>query len=260
MTTPAGGSTGQVTTRPTTGVLAAGVVAAGLLTGFLASARLVRGRITRGQGTIKGKDWPQPVFHIRRARLSDMGAIIGLIDEAAGWLKKEKDTDQWQRPWPNRPDRDQRIRRGIKAGRTWIVEDRAEPEDSPRRLVATVSCGRGGNKMLWTLRERKEPAVYISRLIVSRAHKGRGVGAALIKWASVHGTEEWGAQCTRLDVWTTNLELQAYYKGQEFEHIRTCDFDDPWDYPSAVLFQKPTTKRDVKDANLFQEVGRADLT
>lgn len=30
------------------------------------------------------KDRPQPVFHIRPARISDLSAIIGLIDEAAG--------------------------------------------------------------------------------------------------------------------------------------------------------------------------------
>jgi len=248
MTTPSGIAS-QVAARLGPGVLASGIPAPG----FLAFGRL--GRVismTRRPGIRKGLT--QPIFHIRRARLSDMGAIIGLIDEAAGWLIAEKGTDQWQRPWPDLPARDQRIRRGIKSGRTWIVEDWAEPVGSPRRLVATVSCGRGGNKTLWTLRERNEPAVYISRLIVSRAHKGRGVGAALINWASLHGIEEWNAECIRLDVWTTNAGLQGYYKAQKFEHLRTCDFDDPWDYPSAALFQKKAADVDVKDAELFREV------
>jgi ribosomal protein S18 acetylase RimI-like enzyme len=257
MTTPAGGTT-QVAARLASGVLAAGVLAAAILAaGVLASARLVRViGITRRPGA--DKDWPQPLFHIRPARLSDMAAIIRLIDEAAGWLKAEKGTDQWQRPWPDLPARDQRIRRGIKKGRTWIVEDRTEPAGSPRRLVATVSCGRGGNKKLWTQRERKKEAVYISRLIVSREHKGRGVGAALINWASLRGIKGWDAECTRLDVWTTNLDLQSYYKGQKFEHIRTCDFADPWEYPSAALFQKSASDVDRKDANFFQEVSQAD--
>jgi ribosomal protein S18 acetylase RimI-like enzyme len=252
MTTPAEDTT-QVAARLASGVVAAGVLAAGMLfAGALASARLVVG-ITRRPGT--DKDWPQPIFDIRPARLSDMDAIIGLINEAASWLKAEKDTDQWQRPWPNRPDRDKRIRRGIKKGRTWIVEDRTEPVDSPRRLVATVSCGRGGNQKLWTRRERNEPAVYISRLIVSRLHKGRGVGAALIEWASLRGIQQWGAKYTRLDVWTTNMELQGYYKAQKFVHVRTYDFEDWWEYPSAALFQKLATDVDPKDANLFLEVA-----
>jgi GNAT superfamily N-acetyltransferase len=196
-------------------------------------------------------------FQIRPAQLSDLAAIIGLIDEAAGWLHGEKGTDQWQRPWPDLTARDQRIRRGIKVGRTWIVEDPSEPMDSTRHLVGTVSCGRGGNKKLWTLRERNEPAVYLSRLIVSRPHAGRGVGAALINWASLRGVEEWGAEWTRLDVWTTNLDLQAYYEAQKFVHVRTWQFDDPWEYPSAALFQRATAEvdaKDAKDANLFREV------
>ena len=256
MTTPSG-KPSQAAARPASRFLALCVLASGLLTsGFLTSARLSR-VITRRPGTRKG--WPQPIFHIRRARLSDMDAIIGLINEAAGWLKAEKGTDQWQRPWPDQGARDQRIRRGIKAGRTWIVEDWTESAGSPRRLVATVSCGRGGNKKLWTQRERKKEAVYISRLIVSREHKGRNVGAALINWASLRGIQKWGAECTRLDVWTTNLGLQAYYKGQKFEHIRTCDFEDWWEYPSAALFQKPAADADPNDAELFQEVSEADL-
>ena len=257
MTTSAGGTTG-VAARLASAVLAPGIVAAGILAaGILASVRLVRViGISRRPGT--SKDGPQPVFHIRLAEKSDMGAIVGLIDEAAGWLKAEKGTDQWQRPWPNLDARDQRIRRGIRKGRTWIVEDWTEPVGSPGRLVATVSCGRGGNKKLWTQRERKKEAVYISRLIVSREYKGRGVGAALINWASLRGINGWGAECTRLDVWTTNLDLQCYYKGQKFEHIRTCDFANPWEYPSAALFQKSAGDVDRKDANFFQEVSRAD--
>lgn len=213
--------------------------------------------IGRREETRKGR--MKETFQIRPAQLSDMPAIIGLIDQAAGWLHAEKGTDQWQRPWPDLAARDQRIRRGIKCDRTWIVENPSVPADSPRRLVGTVSCGPGGNRKLWTQRERNEPAVYISRLIVSREYKGSGIGAALINWASLRGIRQWGAEYVRLDVWTTNLELQAYYKAQNFAHVRTCDFEDWWEYPSAALFQKPAADVDAKDAKLFREVSQADL-
>jgi ribosomal protein S18 acetylase RimI-like enzyme len=222
--------------------------AAGLTALFFSPARL----IARRDENRKGKT--NEIFQIRPAQMSDMSSIIGLIDEAAGWLAEAKDTDQWQRPWPDRAARDQRIRRGIKVGRTWIVEDSSEPAGSPGQLVGTVSCGRGGNKKLWTLRERKEPAVYISRLITSRRYAGRGVGAALINWAGLRGARNWNAECIRVDVWTTNQGLQDYYKAQKFEHVRTYDFDDPWEYPSAALFQKPAADIDEADAKLFQEV------
>lgn len=175
-----------------------------------------------------------------------MPSIIGLIDDAARWLRTEKNSDQWQRPWPDETSRDQRIRRGIKVARTWMVEN----DDG---LVGTVSFGRGGNKKLWTLRERNQPAVYVSRLILSRRHAGEGIGADLIDWAGQRGVTGWGAEWIRVDVWTSNEALQAYYKRQGFTHLRTWKFNDPWDYPSAAVFQKSTADINSVAATRFQE-------
>jgi predicted N-acetyltransferase YhbS len=185
-------------------------------------------------------------LQIRPAQMDDMPPIIGLIDDAAQWLQTEKDSDQWQTPWPDEPSRDQRIYRGIKVGRTWMVEN----DDG---LVATVSFGRGGNKKLWTQRERKQPAVYVSRLIVSRRHAGDRIGADLLDWAGQRGAHGWDAELIRVDVWTANDELQAYYKRHGFTHVRTCQFKDPWDYPSAALFQKPTADINVTAMARFQK-------
>jgi len=101
--------------------------------------------------------------------------------------------------------------------------------------------------------ELSEPAVYVSRLIVSRSQAGRGLGAALIDWAGLRGLDEWAASSIRVDVWTTNLALHEYYKRQGFEHLRTLEFEDPWEYPSAALFQKPITAVDASPAAWFQE-------
>lgn len=214
---------------------------------FARSMGAARKQATRRDGTTN-------IFQIRPAEMGDMDSIIGLIDEAASWLGREKNTDQWRRPWPDREARDRRIRRGIKSGRTWIVEDRSGPGGPRGTLVGTVSCGLGGNKKLWNRRERDESAVYISRLIISRKYAHRGIGASLINWAGLRGLQGWKAQWIRVDVWTSNLELQAYYKAQSFSHVRTCDFDNPWEYPSAALFQKPTTDIAHADATRFQEV------
>lgn len=173
------------------------------------------------------------VFRIRPARMTDMALIIDLINESAEWLQAEKKSDQWEKPWPNVAARDQRIRRGIKLGRTWMVE-------GTEGLIGTVSYGRGGNKKLWKQRERNQPAVYVSRLIISRRHSGKAIGAALIDWAGQRGARAWGALWIRVDVWTTNNALQNYYLELGFEHVRTYKFDDAWEYPSAALFQKPT--------------------
>lgn len=193
-------------------------------------------RTAYGAAVARKRETPEQytgeVFQIRPATVADMPLIIGLINESAEWLRAEKESDQWEKPWPDEDGRDQRVRRGIKVGRTWMVESDGE-------LVGTVSCGRGGNKKLWKQRERIQPAVYVSRLVVSRGHSGKAIGASLIDWAGQRGAQIWGALWIRIDVWTTNKALQGYYLSQGFAHVRTYDFDDPWEYPSAALFQKP---------------------
>ena len=187
------------------------------------------------------------VLRIRPAKMADMPLIIGLINESAKWLQAEKESDQWKKPWPDEDGRDQRIRRGIKVERTWIVESGTD-------LVGTVSCGRGGNKKLWKQRERNQPAVYVSRLVVSRCHSGKAIGASLIDWAGQRGAQIWGALWIRVDVWTTNKALQDYYLSQGFAHVRTYNFDDPWEYPSAALFQKPTANISSAAAKRFKKL------
>jgi predicted N-acetyltransferase YhbS len=186
-----------------------------------------------------------PTYRIRPAVPGDIPVILGLIGSAATWLQRFKDTDQWKRPWPTEDERNARIARGVARGSTWVVEENGV-------LVATITYRDQGNPKLWTQAERSEPAVYVSRLIVSREQAGRGLGAAMIDWAGLRGAEEWHAQSVRVDVWTTNLALHDYYKGQKFEHLRTLEFEDPWEYPSAALFQKPIDAIDGAAAERFE--------
>jgi GNAT superfamily N-acetyltransferase len=77
------------------------------------------------------------------------------------------------------------------------------------------------------------------RLVVSRSHAGRGIGAALLDWAGKRAARQYDAKWIRVDAWTTNKELHAYYKRQGFALVRTCP--DPT-YPSGAMFQKPTSE------------------
>ena len=173
-------------------------------------------------------------YSVRPAEQADKSAVLDLIESAAKWMQECKGTDQWARPWPDKPSRDARVEQGIKDGLTWIVED------SQGLVAATVTCREHGNDMLWTPAELAEPAAYVSRLIVSRDRAGQGLGAALVDWAGARAENQWRARWIRIDVWTTNTALHQYYKNQGFEHQRTLDFENYWDYPSAALFQKPT--------------------
>jgi GNAT superfamily N-acetyltransferase len=182
-------------------------------------------------------------LRIRRGTARDADMIIGLIDEAAEWLRG-KDTDQWARPWPNRAARDGRVRRGLRNGHTWIAEAAGRP-------VATVTSRAHGNQDLWTRPEQNAPAVYVSRLIVTRSAAGLGVGSAMIDWAGERGVRDWNAQWIRIDVWTTNVALHNYYekRGFRFCRIASCKAED---YPSAALFEKPTSEIDLAAARSLE--------
>jgi len=187
-------------------------------------------------------------YQIRPAVPGDMTAILGLIKTAAQWLQESKGTDQWARPWPNQAARDDRVAQGIEHGLTWMVEDNGS-------LAGTVTCREQGTGILWTAEELRDPAVYVSRLIVSRSYAGRGIGAALIDWAGLRGIQERDANWIRVDVWTKNWALHDYYKSQGFMHLRTCPFDDDWEYPSAALFQKSVADIEAAAAGWFKQVS-----
>jgi GNAT superfamily N-acetyltransferase len=180
---------------------------------------------------------------VRQAVAGDLDAILGMIDEAAEWLRT-KETDQWARPWPTEAARDARVRRGL-YGDTWIVE-----QDG--RAIATVTSRRHGNQALWTHREQLEPAVYLSRLIVTRRAAGLWIGAALIDWAAQRAVRDWSAQWVRIDVWTTNEALHNYYEKRGFRFCRISPFDKEA-YPSAALFQRPASELDEAAAARFTE-------
>jgi hypothetical protein len=187
------------------------------------------------------------ILPIRPAAVDDMKTITRLIGEAAAWLGA-RGTDQWARPWPSEQARDARVLRGIRSGSTWIAEDQGE-------ATATITYRRTGNHKLWNAREQRDPAVYVSRLIVSRKRAGDEIGAGLIDWAGQQALKAWEAQWIRIDVWTTNIELHNYYEKQKFEPVRICPFDDPDSYPSAALFQKPTAEIDADAAARFEVTG-----
>lgn len=167
----------------------------------------------------------------RRGTVEDRETVLGMIDEAAAWLGTIG-TDQWATPWPSREQRDQRVVNGLRAGDTLMVE-----EDG--RAVATITYRREGNDQLWTSEELREPAVYVSRLVVRRSYARCGIGSSLLDWAGYRGRQDWGARWIRVDVWTTNEALHKYYKKCGFSHVRTCPYDLQT-YPSSALFQRPT--------------------
>jgi GNAT superfamily N-acetyltransferase len=189
----------------------------------------------------------EPLLLLRRATESDEGVIISLIDEAADWLRT-KDTDQWAEPWPTEEDRRRRILRSIRAGTTWILWDGGLP-------VATLTAEPHHNQHdspVWPEEMLQDPAVYVCRLVVSRSHAGQSLGASLLDWAGLRARRSRNACWVRVDVWTSNKALHAYYEAQGFDSCGYADKAD--DYPSAARFQRPTDQIQEPDIPAFREV------
>lgn len=170
-------------------------------------------------------------FRLGLAKDHDCNVIIRLVDEAADWLRN-KDTDQWSKPWPSRAARDARILADIRAGRTWIARDGETP-------AATITSKEVADQALAGEWVDDEPAAYVRRLVVARPYGGRGLGLSLLNWAGQYAAQGYGARWIRIDVWRTNKALHKYYVDQGFELVSYCR--DP-EYPSGALFQKATSQ------------------
>ena len=144
----------------------------------------------------------------------DLHAVSGLVQDAVRWLRTSKNTDQWAKPWPDWPRRRQRMLRDLLEGKTWLVWD-------GKTAVATITVDTDepldlNGQPVWPEHERHLPALYVRRVVVCRIYAGCGLGAALMDWAADMAKRDHGAELIRIDVWTTNLELHAYYEGQGF--------------------------------------------
>jgi GNAT superfamily N-acetyltransferase len=173
-------------------------------------------------------DWP---LAVRRAEPAHLDAIIGLIDEAAEWLRT-KDTDQWAQPWPSRTDRDGRVQLSLRQGKTWICWDETIP-------AATLTADLDDDPY-WASEQVRPSrrAIYVHRLVVARRYAGMHLGSSLLDWAGRTGWLAHGARSVRVSAWTSNRALHRYYEHQGFAP-RGYHADDG--YPSAARYEKLTS-------------------
>jgi len=158
----------------------------------------------------------------------DLALLIAFRDEASRWLAA-RGVDQWTKPWPNEDLMAKGILRNIRAGETFIAWD---DDGTP---AATVTVDRWANPDLWTPGEAAEPALYAHKLTVARAYAGCGLGVEMLDWAGNRAAAD-RTKWLRVDVWTTNRELQQYYLDHGFTHVRTVVLAHN---PSGALFQRP---------------------
>ncbi|GIH91557.1 GNAT family N-acetyltransferase [Planobispora siamensis] len=180
---------------------------------------------------------------IRRAVPADREVVVALRREASEWLAVEG-IGQWEKPWPSEAEQNARIDAAIARGGTWMFCEGGVTGAT----VTFFGEDRGG---FWepTLRRSgtgtavaSAPALYLQRMIVGAAWRGRKVGARILDWASECGRRS-GAEFLRVDIWRGNDGLEAYYSRQGFTRagvipddvLRDLGFPE---YPSTVLMQR----------------------
>lgn len=178
---------------------------------------------------------------IRPGTTDDLPVVLGLIEEAATWLRS-RETNQWASPWPTREARDERVRRGLERGETWLVWD-------GETAAATMTICAEPIPYIWLEKGRGE-AVYLHRLVVGRSYAGQDLGGVMIDWAVQRELVKRPVEWVRVDVWTTNEDLHAYYRRQGFTRCGTCP--DPT-YPSGALFQKAADAASKTDTSRLVE-------
>jgi GNAT superfamily N-acetyltransferase len=171
---------------------------------------------------------------LRQATADERDVILELLEETVRWLRG-KGIDQWSKPWPDEERRNKRISQDLSEGKTWLALDDAT-------VAGTITVDPADND-IWPAEKRREKAVYVRRVIVGRRYAGLGLGARLLDWAGDVGERVHEARWIRIDVWTTNRRLHAYYRKQGFRFSGLRDLDDDPDYPSRALFERGTGRR-----------------
>jgi GNAT superfamily N-acetyltransferase len=183
----------------------------------------------------------------------DLDQVRGLVRDAADWLRS-KNTDQWARPWPDRVRHKERMLNDLIKGKTWIVWDGTT-------AAATITIDTEepldlNEQPVWPEDKRHEPALYVRRVIVRRLYAGDGLGAALLDWAADVAKRDHEVSLIRIDVWTTNTGLHAYYARQDFTRCVRRDARDLADYPSQALFEREAGEPRSDYARFLREESR----
>ena len=168
---------------------------------------------------------------LRQATSNERDVILDLLSDSIQWLHG-MGIDQWARPWPDEERRNQRIAQDLAEGKTWLALD-------DTAVAGTITIDPADNGV-WPADRCREKAIYIRKVIVRRHYAGLGLGARLFDWAADVAARVHEARWIRIDVWTTNRRLHAYYTTLGF---RFRDLAEDQDYPSRALFERSTDRR-----------------
>jgi len=168
---------------------------------------------------------------ITKASPADIDTIMRWRRERTAWLRSVG-SDQWPYPLPRKA-----VAATVMAGQTWMVFEGDRP-------IATITLATASDvDSLWKPDVEPDPlwypsddaydALYAAKMLSPRSESGRGLGAEMLDWAGGRAFEA-GLSWIRLDAWTTNEALHAYYRGLGFTQVRIVR-----SRVSGACFQRP---------------------
>lgn len=154
--------------------------------------------------------------------------------ERTRWLRSIGE-DQWPYPLPRRA-----VAATVMAGQTWMVWDGDLP-------VGTITLATANDvddlwkpdiepEPLWLPQDDPSDALYVAKMLVPTHAAGRDLGGDLLDWAGGRAFAA-GLSWLRLDCWSTNHRLHAYYRRQGFRYVRTVP-----GRVSGACFQRPPSR------------------
>ena len=137
---------------------------------------------------------------VTSASASDVDTVLDLLDDAVRWLAergvRQWEVGQWKRA---------RMLAAIENGETYLARD-------GERIVGSLNLA-DSDEVIWPDDDGR--ALFVHRLVVARDAHGRGVGAAMLRWAEGMARERRRA-FLRLDTACDSAALRAYYEAQGF--------------------------------------------
>lgn len=140
----------------------------------------------------------------------DVTEAVALLDGARRWLH-ERSIDQWRHAIPAEV-----VLGDAERGALFLVRDQ-----SGLQAIITVT-----DHDAETWGTDTAPALYVHRLAVAQASRGRGLGQELLSWASTRAADQ-RRTFVRLDCADDNHGLRRFYESQGFQHVRDTTVTAP---------------------------------
>lgn len=167
-------------------------------------------------------------MRIRLGGPADIPAVLALGDEAVEWMNERGNTQQWgTEPWTGNEKRETTVRDRAQGDGMRIIED------ATGQVLGALVITETPQPYVPQAGERE---LYVNLLLVSRRHRGRGIGAALIDRAKQEADER-GIDLLRVDCWAGEEgSLVRVYEGYGFSRVQEFTVPTPaGDWPGMLL-------------------------